>query len=400
VNQLFVKGLVIAFGLVAAIIVIGINLGDVAVRSGDPALIARTASFSPHAAAMAAEANLVSGHYDQAESLARRALKNAPMSAQALRVLGLSRQAQGHEEQAAQIMSLAAGLGWRDTPTQIWLIQAYFAQGDIGAALERASGLARRNEYLDRMMQIFIAAAGAPEAHQAVEDRLVTNPPWRQAFFNGWRKLPVEQSATYIAFLDKFTRAHGPLAPQETEPFVSGLFSRGHYRLARDAWQRFGPAGDMLLTDGGFAAAERGRGPFQWNFPPKTGIDTMLGSPPSDAKERALYVKSDGYTRADVARQSVVLDPGSYIVSMDVMEEGGAEPHGFNPALFCLPGQRNIALTRSSARKQGRWIRMMYNFDVPAFGCEAQLFVIGLRGFQPRAFTLWFDNLEIRRSAG
>jgi hypothetical protein len=397
-NRMLRSGLLIAAGGITAATIIAFNLGDLASKSRNPLLYAAAAPLSPRSSALAAEEHLALGDYQQAERLSIGALEASPLSAIAVRTLGLSLQAQGRSKQAARVMSIGAGLGWRDIPTQSWLVEAYSSQGEIAAALERADALARQQTLREETMRFFLAAAATPELRLPLIERLAIHPPWSQDFFEELRAIPAEKSAAYIPFLASLTASGHALSSVEVEPFASGLFAKGHYRIASDAWQRFVSRG-APITDGGFSssplASEHRRGPFQWSFPQAAGVDVAIGAPPAEASGRALYAGSNGNVRAEIARQAMVLAPGKYVISMDALSEDAARPDGFSLTLACLPSSRVLLATERTI-SPSPWTSFTYEVSIPSTDCEAQMLALTLRSYQPRPLALWFDNIGIR----
>lgn len=382
--------------LVVAGAVILFNLADLAVRSRHPALLAALAPVSPRVGELAAEISLAGGNAEEAERLARQALASAPLSARALRVLALARQQQGRGAEAASAMSLAAGLGWRDTPTQLWLLAAYTGQGDYAAALERADAMARRGQQIDDMMAVMMAAAAEPQAQRPLVERLETRPPWRPAFFDMWRRVPAERAPIYERFMAEAARGAGPLTLSEVAPFTAGLFQQREHARAAAVWRRFG-GGETLIHDGGFERAEMGGqrrwAPFLWSFPAVSGIDSAIAASPA-GEGKALFAASDGNVRAQVASQSLVLAPGRYRLVIDAKAEEGSPADAFTASLGCAV--KGLALSQSepvTTEAEG-WSRFVYMINVPA-GCSAQTLSLQLRSLQPRPIALWFDNIAV-----
>lgn len=390
----------IALAAPAALVVAGAailsNLSDLAVRSRDPSLLGALAPFSSRASELAAELHLAQRRPDEAERLAREALAAAPLSARALRVLALARQEQGRGEEAAAAMSLAAGLGWRDTPTQVWLLAAYAGQGDYPAALERADAMARRGQQLDEMMQVMVAAAAEPHAQDALIARLATRPPWRDAFFNLWRRIPAASAPIYERFMAEAARGAGPLALAEVAPFTAGLYVQGEYARAASLWRRYG-GGEALVYDGGFNRSEmrdqRRWAPFEWRFPASPGIDIAIATPPA-GDGKALFAASGGNVRAEVARQSLALPPGRYRLSIDAAAEEGSPAGAFTASFYCAEKGPVPRLSEPAEVPSNFGTRFVYSLEVPA-GCPAQILAIGLRSLQPRPIALWLDNVVI-----
>lgn len=409
--------LIVTAAVPAAVGLAVINFGDLAARSRDPVLLAHAAAFSFQSATLVAEAELAAGKAASAARTARHALEGAPLSARALRTLGLAREAQGNATGAAAAMALAGALGWRDTPTQIWLVKAYLQQGDYAAALERTDALARRRQWPEQMDALLMGAALDPDARAALSARLRLDPPWRSAFFESAHHLPAESFGPFAAFLTAFA-SDGTVRPHEAEGFVANLYGRGEYRRARQMWVLAAVEGEApahALFDGGFDDAALDLvvldlhpttllrsvprsvhpGPFAWTFPQPPGSEVRLGQPPGRDRERALYAGSAGDARYEVARQSLALTPGRYRLQAEASAEPGLRLAGFSWTLECLPDHRALPLIERRASLPDGWTRLAYEVEVPPAGCAGQRLALILRGGETRPIGLWFDRVAI-----
>ena len=391
----------VGLGLAAELVVL--NLADWAIRERRADALHVAAGFSPHAAAYAAEAALAARRPVAAERLARRALEGAPLSARALRVYGLSLEARDDLAGAAAVMATAGGLGWRDTPTQVWLMDAYARQGDMGAALERADALLRRGQFKEQVRALFVHAAFDPNARAVVAQRLAAGPVWRPYFFEAGRSLPTKWFDGYSLFLDHVAESGDQVTPAEVEPFVDKLFQARNYARARETWRRFAAArlaerGNAVL-DGGFetsslpsqAADAQHVSPFEWQFPQAPGTETALGEPPGREGERALYVASAGNIRAEMASQALALAPGIYTLSIDTFAVPGTELKGFSWRVECLPEGQPLDLKNPTRSPE----ELSFRFEVPQDGCPGQRLVLVAQSDYTAASSFWFDNVVI-----
>jgi len=405
--------------LAAATKLVVVAAADHAVRNGAASLLSFTARLSSHAAAEVAESRLAAGDAVGAEALARKALADTPISPTALRTLGLALQNQGRTEEAALAMALAGGLGWRDTPTQIWLIAAFHHQEDYGAALERADALARRGRRVEEMQALFMAAALDPRARRPFIVRLLEEPSWRWSFFTRAGDLPAEQQQGFRDFLADFAAAGGKLRPEEATPFVVRLFDDGHYAQSAAVWRRYGAGETRPLAGGDFDSATlrpeyvhlihfdgrktlapRRLAPFEWTFPQPAGSDTRLARWPGDDEGKALRVASGGNQRFEVARQALALGRGDYRLTYEVAAEPGAREEGYSWRLECLPSRKEIVTTEvASETLQGGRTRRALSFALPG-DCRGQMLRLILHSGVGGKLDLWFDNVAVARVSG
>lgn len=403
-GRIAVRIAIVATAAAACAMAAGPNLGAMAVKSRDPVLLRQAAAFSPGAAAYAAEAEFAAGRSGPAMELARSSLRQTPLSARALRTLGLAAQETGDGELAATAMALAGAVGWRDTPTQLWLIDAFTRQGDYASALAGVDALLRRRQSQDEMFAVAMAAALEPAARSVLIERLSQRPEWRHGFFLRAGKLPPDQFGAFQDFLADMKASGAAPQPAELAGFVSALYDKGGHRQAAQVWRlhgdRAGSAPGNLFFDGDFAAAtteSRPRSPFEWYFPQVAGMEIALGAPPGRPGERALHASSVGNARFLAAKQSLALGPGRYTLSMDATTEPGLKLEGFSWIVECHSAPPP-SVTERRARLPDDWTRIDYAFSIDA-ACSSQRISFLLHGGQSQPLSLWVDRLRLRRLA-
>lgn len=401
----FVDGLILLAAAFLAAAVFAANMADLGVRTRNPLLLERASSFSPAAAGSAAEIEFAAGHADRARMLALESLREAPLSAAALRTLGFSAEAKGDLELAARAMTLAAGLGWRDVQAQLWLTSAYIGQGDYASALQRADAVLRRKgDGFDEALAIAMAAALEDPARPAMIERLSQQPEWRADFFEAAHLLPQERFDAFERFLGGFRASGQSLKPAEMEGFVANVYQSGQQRRARNIWRRHAVEGDAgnALFDGDFTAAtlETGhRSPFEWSFPQRPGSETRIAEAPGRNIDRALHAASGGNVRTDIAAQHLTLTPGGHVLSFEAIGELGARPEGFSWTLQCS-GTAEVPHPRERrAMLPSGWSRIIYGYEVPASNCDAQRLTLWLRSDRPHPVSLWIDKVVVTSAA-
>lgn len=390
--------ILIAAGIGVAAQVAAVNLGDWAVRRQNAVSAHIMAGTSARASTFAAEARLMAGDAEGAEALARQALADAPLSADALRTFGLALESQGEAETAGAAMTLAGGLGWRDIPTQLWLADAYIRQGDFAEGLARVDAVARQGQFRAEMRPLLIGAALEPASRGDLAERLMTRPPWRAHFFDGAHVLQPDRHDAYEAFLRQFEAAGGSVTASEAEAFADNLFDHREYARAQALWRDIVAPTDAVPFDGGFdtamARTDHGPGPFQWRFADAPGSAARLGSPPGRADERALRAASRGDLRAKIVSQEMALPPGQHMLTAELFVESGPAG-GFDWMIECLPVSRPLMSRKAAAPGRG-WRELSYAFAIPADGCDGQRLSLLLRGSQSGPLAYWFDNIAVR----
>ncbi len=114
-----------------------------------------------------------------AEARARRALATEPLAVNAVRTIGLRRQAEGRVAEARRAMALAADLSRRDVPTQTWMIQQAVADSDLDRVLQHYDTALRGSLAAKRLLTpALVKAVGVPGAVAPFARLVDRHPPW------------------------------------------------------------------------------------------------------------------------------------------------------------------------------------------------------------------------------
>ena len=120
----------------------------------------------------------------QIRSWAELALRNDPLNARALRILGQLAQRNSDEARADALMQAAARRSIHESLAVYWMIRKSYEDGDYRAALHYADTLLRtRTNALELLMPMFAKMAETPQASDELKQLLAENPPWRRQFF-------------------------------------------------------------------------------------------------------------------------------------------------------------------------------------------------------------------------
>lgn len=346
-----------------------------AARSTDPRLLAVMGTPAhPQAGSMLAERLLVEGERDGAAQLARSVVVADPTNDRAVRVLGLAIEQQGQRAQGAAIMRQAAALGWRDTPTQLWLLRDATLRDDYTTLIDRSDALARRNRSGELTQGIFLAAITEPHLRSALVASLARQPMWRGAFFaNVRQRLPETSIASMEALFHDMKAGGQTIGAIEWLSYVDRLIKLGHYAHARDVWATaFGIRADRLAAlpyDGNFALAasrplDAPLSQFEWNLNPDlAGAVTFAGG----AAGSAMSVPGDVAGGTMIVNQLVILAAGDHMLSARLGASANARSAEWT--VTCLPSGQE--LPRRFSRGADDALSGMA-FVVPAAGCGAQ----------------------------
>ncbi len=362
-----------------------------------PGQAARWRSGSADAWSRIATQRAIAADWSGSADAARIALERAPLDAAALRALGLAEAAAKRMDVAAQLMLLAGQLGWRDVPTQLWLIQRSNEVGDRVVVAQRADGLLRQNTQSALLFGTLRDLLADPVGGIAVAKQLALRPPWRQAFLaslGGDGRVRGEEIA---ALYRQLAAAGAPADTAESAALLDGLWRAGRYPEVEAVWRAAG--GEKLVGDGAFersGSAPRGIGPFTWQAPGLLGASVGIETPDHAWQGKALLVATKSIAAGPAVRQRLVLAPGRYALRF-MLRDGGKAATRPSWAMACAPafsrGSPSLSTTWSAAQRG--WVLGEARFEVePA--CPAQeirLIVTPMQGVG----SLWIDSVSIER---
>jgi len=355
--------------------IVAAGLAGLATRSRDARLLAAIASPShPQAASLFAQSLFAAGDDAAAARLARSVVLVDPTNDQALRVLGLATERKGEKERGASIMRQAAMLGWRDTPTQLWVLRDAALRNDAVMVIQRADALARRNRSGNLTRAIFFAAITDPSLRAAFIDSLARQPVWRGFFFADVReRLPASSMNAMEALFREMRARHLPVDPSERLNYIYRLVDLGQFGRARNIWAgSFGILANRLTTapyDADFAlaavrSADSPVSPFDWQINPDlTGTVTFSDGPAGSS----LAIPASIIGGTTIASQLLILTPGRHDLSARIGGSAGTATAGWS--ITCLPSK--IELPRRLLHGSDDELSSV-SFDVPAQGCGGQ----------------------------
>lgn len=128
--------------------------------------------------------NLDSRQKKQIRDWVTSALRNEPLNARGLEILGLLAASDADLEKADQFMSAAARLSLRRRAAIYWIMQREVSVHDYAAAAKYADALLRdRPQSMPLIISSLATMAETPGAREALVNLLADNPPWRSSFF-------------------------------------------------------------------------------------------------------------------------------------------------------------------------------------------------------------------------
>ena len=335
-----------------------------------------------------------------AEAAALRAFEIAPLQSEALRNLGLVADARGRQTRAMQIMARASRRGFRDVPTQAWLLQRAILSGEFGPAFLRVDALLRTQPDLgSRLSPLIEALLNEPDAIEPFARTLATNPPWRRNALL-YLSEKAQDVRPVIPIYPRLAQLGRDPTTEEAQSILMRMVRDEQYEAAYRLWVSLLPDHGRSVPeqpyDGGFKGLP-GSPPFNWDFVNQSGV--TVHSARSDAPGgAALYLEYPVANASLLARQMVVLPPGSYRLSGRMRVTRPAAGAGLVWSVTCAaPPEAVIAKARQRGDSSTGWTSFVATFTAPA-DCGVQwLSLDGLAGDGFGTLSAWVKDISIQR---
>lgn len=313
-------------------------------------------------------------------------LAQAPYDQAALRGLASAARQRGNEASAHALIALSGQLGWRDSATELMLMEDAARRRDDNAAMRHIDALLRRKPDLAPMLMPALHAAAVSESgRNALLARLDENPPWRTDFFTRIDFIPAGYENAHETLLLQLARSGKPAADSEIVPCITALARAGSVTRARRLWITLSGAKDEQVLDPDFARFDPARSavnpnPFEWTSNHLSGVELRVTIGAGLPSTRELVVDTDGSAYGTVLAQILVLPRGRYRLfvtapSTDVLAYGGLAW-----MVRCLPGGKIVSADGSAAA--AGW---QADFAIPQEGCTAQRLSLEARRADTRA---------------
>lgn len=390
------RGLVTLSALLAA----GIFLGALVVTSNSSSVVSRGPSnpvVLEDAWTIVNNPQASEGQLAEAEAMARRALAREPLLTNGATLIATIRDRQGRDSEAEALMRKASALNHRSNVADLWLFRSNLEARRYEEAFIHADALLRREiEFTGQLFPLLARALNDDAATPALAGRLAEYPSWRMNFLQGIITSHPDHAAPFELLL-AVKAAGGELTPIETRLYLGRLIRDRLYEEAYLAWLLFLP--DDLSTkvthvyDGDFDGLPDAQ-PFGWNFFAGARGSIEAPSLQGRADDPALYVYHDGMSQAGFPGQLLVLPPGRYILSGEVLTETPESGGRFSWQIGCI-GTNQPLVRMSMPDTDDRWRPFSESFIVPA-GCTAQqLELVASRGDRRADVRAWFDKIRI-----
>ena len=355
-------------------------------RTGSDARAADAASQSPAAATIAAQQRLTDNDPAGAALFARKAVAGAPISIAAVRTLALSEQQLGHQQLTNALMAQAATLGWRDTPTQIWLASAEMEMQDYAAVANRLDAALRVNRPPQDFFPTIDFATTTPGLLRQLTARLALSPPWRSAYFRDGAPIPAEALQARGALLFSLISSQAPPTRDELVAMSNKLAAADQFDQARDLWFAGNKTPNAAIYDPAFLQTRStGAAPFEWALRSIPGAEAIAEDKP-DIAGRALHVTTDGATMGVLAQQWLRLKPGAYRFGIKTAGTPSALS-AFSWTVLCADAATPLVTVPANSARESA------DFLIPDSACDRQLLQLHVQGANSEAW-FWRPSLH------
>lgn len=389
-------------GLAMAMEIFAIGFGQTAVDARAASLAVSVRPENARGAALLAGEALAAGELDRAERLARSALAENPFDVVAIRTLGQVRNAR--EPGAGDALMLLAGsLGWRDIPTQVWLLDRAVRAGETRIAVERAEALVRLQRETQIAFTMFRMLAHDPEARALIVASLAERPMWRHNFFGAAPIADLEREGT-VLLLEGLARTDAPPSIAEARSTIDALAAA---ERADRAWQLYRavsgrvPDGALMANEGFEDEVDYQQGAaattFDWRVYSLDGGTAGVEPEPGRPGNKVLFAVAEGTTRTRVAERTLMLPPGEYRLSYRIRSDDPRAPESLKYHLYCAGGATVVKTGDEPLRSSG-WETRTARFAVPP-GCRPQVLELLVEpGGEFGETEAFFDDFTIRRA--
>lgn len=387
-----------SFGIVA-VPAVAIASGGAMFGDLDPSLALRFNPWNARAYAHLGVTELTGAPDDaaaraRATAAARNSLSRDPTLAFAWSTLGLT-SGQQAEEKAAPFFAVSERLSRRDFPTRLWLIERQVEQGNVSGALHHYDIALRTNsDSYDMLLPILVAAAGDRQVLPELGRLLAKQPRWTNNFFYRLSQSP--PSDQNVAELLENARKGGALSnPEMLRAMLPGMIDRGAYDPAlRVAAALDAPA--ARLPKGVWNPSFAGDGslaPLDWSLTSTEALGAEVRTA-ANRQGRALVAYANANNAGTVARQILMLSPGTYRLAAEVRATD-RPPAVLSWSVVCA-GSSKVTLAEQSVEPLGEGATRNARFSVPA-GCLAQWLSFSIEARDPQGGEAAIDRVTVAK---
>lgn len=335
------------------------------------------APFASQALRSEGAALIEHGQAQAALARGEAAVVDAPLDPASTALLGIARFRAGDAPGADRAFRIAGQLGWREQFTQVYWMGRALEIGDWRVAAMRLDALLRQNPALLAERRLVDPIETSPAGRAALAERILAGPNWLRPYTAAPAEVPRPVLLQRALVLGEVARRKGLLGCEAVAPLVERMVAEAAVVEAAGLWRQHCPgAGARLIYDGQFAAAslQQDRSQFAWSFIGQSDASVLL-EPDGKNGARRLVIESNASRPRQIARQMVLVPPGSYRLSWLAEDTGGAPSELALAALSCAPVPERW-LAAGFDRVSGRWVAT----TVLDSECQAHWLSLGVSG--------------------
>lgn len=302
-----------------------------------------------------------------ADALAKFALKQDPLSVDALVTLGLDAQFRGEQRHAKEYLKIAQMLSRRDLQVELWSIEEAVARGDVATALAHYDIALRTSRSARELLFPVLAGAIAdPALADAAVRVMSTRPAWAPDFIY-FLSTNAPDPSVAASFVGAAKTAGIAVSDASEASLTDALINRGELDKAWNFYATsHGKVDRARSRDPRFAYDQASRAQFDWQLLGNDGVSASV-----ERAERANVLAFSIAPGASglIVRQLQLLPAGPYVIRGKAMidaAEGSSMPRW---ELSCQDGRPlgQVAL----AGANGNIATFTTRIVVPV-GCPAQ----------------------------
>lgn len=378
---------------VSAVVIVQAALSSKQLLAQRGAEALRLAPWSTEANEQAATQALLQGSADDALRYADAATDLSPISAPAIRTIGLFELNRGASRKGNRLMELAAGLGWRDVLTQLWTIDAAKRSGETDKAVERANSMFQQQLFQPALVTLLQPPVSAELMSAFVAD-LAYRHSWRSGLLRSGGDLPQPTLDTFEHVLIQLGSTDAPPTIHEAGSLVDRLAQSGDFDEARRVWAAI--HGSALVLNGDFEAVDSGdpNRPISWNISDEDAAAIDVGRPEAGDNSRALRLYGT-HSAEGLISQRLMLTPGSYVLTFRTYEN---PPSGSMVRWELRCSTSGASSSGDSILSGSSWQQFNLDLTVPNQNCPVQRLALK-RPSDIHPHELWIDDVELKPAA-